>query len=518
MVTTGGGEPPGARAAQPDDADVVITTVVSADDARPADAPAAAPEVADPAGDLVQDLEWAWDDGPTDRPATGGQPMKVAGLEERLTALEAVPAGIEALGRSMRHELERCAGVLFGHDRALGALAARLDALEAPAAPAAPAAEAGMSTEQARAHDEALARILDELGRLGKRLDAVEARVEPLEPLPTVVQALRRAVRASDDLVAGETVAREQALASLAGQQVTEAQARDDAIRRLVVHDLDRVGGVGAAQAKGLADVAERLGAAESRLAPLDSVVDDIAALSRILRRELDAIVSDNQARDQMLRRALQNEIEQLLATSEAREVLAKDMAARLDSLENRSAEAAVASAQALGAAGGRLDALEARIAAADRLSGDVAAMRVTLGKELELLRTGGQAHDQVAGELTRHLSALDGRLARLDPVPGEVQSLRTAMLQEAERTVTSLRAVDERVGQLSWVPGEFQEARKRIMAVTSGLQAGQDRVRQLEGALASTTERLEALRARVAAATPRPVDLDMLGGSPPTH
>ena len=123
--------------------------------------------------------------------------------------------------------------------------------------------------------------------------------------------------------------------------------------------------------------------------------------------------------------------------------------------------------------------------------------------RELEQLRAGGKAHDQLAGELTRRLSALDARLARLDGLPGEVQSLRTAILQEAERTVTALRAADERIGELSWVPGEFQEARKRIMSLTSGVQTGQDRIRQLEVSLASLNERLEALRARLSATAP---------------
>jgi len=314
---------------------------------------------------------------------------------------------------------------------------------------------------------------------------------------------LRRAVRTSDDLIAGETAAREQSLVALAGQQATDAQSRDDALRRLVAQDLDRISGVSSAQARALADVAERLAAIEGRLAPLDSAPEDIAALSRIMRRELDAIVTDNQARDQMLRRALQNEIDQLKATSEAREELAGALGARLDALESRSAEAAAASEAASSTAGVRLDVLETRVAAVDRISAEVEALNELVRRELEQLRSGGQAHDQVAGELTRRMSALDARLARLDPVPGEVQSLRTAMLQEAERTVTTLRAAEERIGQLAWVPGEFQEARKRIMALTSGVQAGQDRVGQLETVLVALSERLEGLRARPATPTP---------------
>ncbi len=153
-----------------------------------------------------------------------------------------------------------------------------------------------------------------------------------------------------------------------------------------------------------------------------------------------------------------------------------------------------------MGVAGGRLDSLEARILAVDRIGSELEALGATVTTELESLRSGGQVHDQVAGELTRRLSTMDTRLARLDPVPGEVQSLRTAMLQEAERTVTALRAADERIGQLAWVPGEFQEARKRIMALTSGVQGSQDRVRQLEATLVALSERVEAMRARVVA------------------
>ena len=501
------------------DADVVITTVVSADDPRPPSTPSA-PALEDE--DAVDDgLDWVWadhgdeagddlrpprrepaasaagDEPPAEVPAPAPEspPVAAPALDERLAAL---PATVENLAKNIRHELERCAGVLFGHDRALGALAARLDTVEAAAdaspAPVIDLSEPGPPIEE---------RVLAQLEDMNRRLGAMEARVEPLEPLPTVVQALRRAVRASDDLIVGETGAREQALATLASQQAAEAQSRDDALRRLLAQDLDRVSGISQAQAKGLSDLAERVAAAENRLAPLDSVPEDVAAFGRILRRELDAIVSDNQARDQMLRRALQNEIDQLRATSEAREALAQALTGRLDALEERTAEGATATEAALGLATGRLGTLEARIEAVDRISNELEVLRDTAAKELDLLQASARAHDQLAGELTRRLSALDGRVARLDPVPGEVQSLRTAMLQEAERTVTSLRATDERIGQLAWVPGEFQEARKRIMTLTSGVQSSQDQLRQLEAAIVSINERLDGLRARLAAAAP---------------
>ena len=507
MATEGGDSPavdPPDRPAGPDaaDADVVITTVVSADEPKPVASPPEAPKAESP----EPDMEWIWaetglesDDlrppmPPRDAPSAPGPapepPANLPSIEERLAALEALPTTVEAMGKVVRHELQRCAGVLFAHDKALGAVAARLDGLEAAPKPAEPAEDAPPVE----------ARVLAWVDDMSKRLVAMEARVEPLEPLPTVVQALRRAVRAADDLIVGETGAREQALSALAAQQAAEAQSRDDALRRLVAQDLDRVTGVSQAQAKGLADLAERLAAAEARLAPLDSAPEDIAALSRIMRRELDAIVSDNQARDQMLRRALQNEIDQLRATSEAREALAQALTNRLEALEVRSAEAAQATGDALVSAAGRLDTIEGKVEAVDRIGTELEALRAAVAEEMLLLQAGGRTHDQLAGELTRRLAALEGRLARLDPVPGEVQSLRTAMLQEAERTMTALRTTDERIGQLAWVPGEFQEARKRIMALTSGVASSQDQLRQLEAAVVSLNERLDSVRARLAA------------------
>ena len=371
---------------------------------------------------------------------------RLTALERRLTALEALPGGLETLGRVTRQELERCAGVLFGHDRALkeardrsDALAARLDATAAG----------------------------EPLGRIEQRLAAMEAHVQPLEAVPTIVQALRRAVRSSDDVLAGEVTAREAQVAALAGELAAEAQARDEALRRQLAQDLDRMASIAATQVQTLADAAARMDAVEARLAPLDSAPSDIEAIGRVLRRELDAIVADNQARDQLLRRALQQEIDQLRAESAARAQLATELVARIEAAE---------------------------------------ALRETVRAELDEMQAGSKAHDQVMGEITRTFSALDSRLARLDPVPGELQSLRTALRQEGERSITQLRVVEERLSQLSWVPGEFQEARKRILTLTSGLQLEQDSLKSLEAALAATNERVRALGAELDdVAPPRP-------------
>ncbi|HTJ73901.1 MAG TPA: hypothetical protein VL337_00915 [Acidimicrobiales bacterium] len=500
MAVTEGEDPPVAQApadqvsadqpapemSQPD-LDCVITTVVAGNEGGPAEVPPAPLPPVEAGGtvaDVPEELLWVVGEVKSTRSATIGHAEQLAGIEGRLAALEAVPASIDAMGRGWRQELERCAGVLFGHDRALTDLRDRVDALDSGAG--------AVDTEQV------VARVLGRLDGFDQRLAAMEARVEPLEPVPTIVQALRRAVRASDDLLAGEVSARERQVAALAGEVAAEAQSRDEALRRGLAQDLDRVAVTAGAQAQVIEELRARLAAAEGRLAPLDAVPGDIEALSRILRRELDAITSDNQARDQMLRRALQNEIDQLRAASEAREQAAAELQARLEGVEGRLQEAFDAQEAVSGAVGLRLDALEGRANAAEGFAADAEKLREVVRAELDRLQADVRAHDQVMGEITRQFAALDGRLARLDPVAGELQSLRTALRQESERSVTQLRLVEERVSQLAWVPAEFQEARKRILALTSSVQAGQDAIRSLEAALAGTDDRVKALGTRL--------------------
>lgn len=387
MATEGGEAAEYFPDALSEDADVVITTVVSADDPRPEGAVPAAGEGAE-----VDDLAWAWDDSddqtgggdivPGDpgaamsdpdfaasdfggAPDFGGTPdfgdpdfgegdpapavaapaspdaeadlapppppPETTAIEARLAALEAVPGAVDRLGAAIRHELERCAGVLFAHDRALGALSMRLDTVESSGAD--PAGREELLAERARVAEETVARMLDQLTDMDRRLVVMENRVEPLEPLPSIVAALRRAVRASDDVIAGEITARETAIVGLAAQQATDAQSREDELRRLLALDLDRLSTTSSAQARAMSELADRLVAAEGRLAPLDTMPDDVAALGRLLRRELDAVVTDNQARDQMLRRALQNELDQFRAVSDEREESTKSVAGRLDAV-----------------------------------------------------------------------------------------------------------------------------------------------------------------------------------------
>ena len=188
MATEGGDSPAvdapgGPERSQASDADVVITTVVSSDDPRPS----ALPPRAEPA----DDLEWGWagddddplrppaerDDGPAD--AAGSPAGDRSSLEARVAALEAVPVTLDTLGKTIRHELERCSGVLFSHDRALGALGTRLDAIEASGASTGdPATD--VLAERARVAEAAVARVLEQLDRMDQRILAMETRVEPL--------------------------------------------------------------------------------------------------------------------------------------------------------------------------------------------------------------------------------------------------------------------------------------------------------------------------------------------------
>jgi chromosome segregation ATPase len=528
MATSEGAQPPVAApevdqppASPQPEVDCVITTVVSGNEGGlfeslpPMDLGDLGSGTRGSAvAEVPQDLLWLVAEIDSTRKAAQSQAEQLAAMQDRLGSLETVPASLEGLSRATRQELERCANVLFGHDRALTEARDRLEALTSrlaeldgrpaaepsprPAALLAPPAAPAPQTSQV--DDQALARILDQLDGLTRRLVAMEARVEPLEPVPTVVQALRRAVRDSDDLLAAEVAARESQVAALADDVGTQAQAREEGMRRLLTQDLDRMAALAKGQAEVLEAVNARIAAAEARLAPLDSAPSDIEALSRILRRELDALTTDAQARDQMLRRALQNEIDQLHAASASREQAAAELVTRLAAVESRLGETTDTHAGAIASATDRLGALESRVALADELGPQLEALRELMRTELEQVRADAKAHDQVMGEITRKFSALDGRMARFDPVPGELQSLRTALRQEAERSVSQLRAVEERVAQLAWVPGEFQEARKRIIALASGVQLGQDSMRGLEASLASTNDRLLALGARLGA------------------
>lgn len=506
MATSEGGQPPvaGPEVDQPPansetDTDCVITTVVSGSDSGMFDSlpPMDLGHQPVSVADLPQDLLWLTGEVNATRKAAQLHGEQLAAIEARLASVEAVPANVEALSRVTRQELERCANVLFGHDRALSEARDRLERLTARVGglQGVPAPE---TAAPVRASDEAVARMTEQVDALSQRVVAMEARVEPLEPVPTVVQALRRAVRSSDDQLAGEVSAREGQVAALASEVEAHAQAREDGIRRQLAQDLERVAGRATAQSEILDALVSRVAAAEARLAPLDSAPSDIEALGRILRRELDALTTDAQARDQMLRRALQNEIDQLQAASASREAVAAEAAARLEAVEAKLAEVVDAQTTAANASSERLAALEGRVAAADTLGAQLEALKEVVRGELEQLRTDAKAHDQVMGEITRKFAALDGRIGRFDPIPGELQSLRTALRQDGERTVTQLRALEERLDQLAWVPGEFQEARKRILALASGLQAGQDSVRSLEASLTSTNERVKALGARL--------------------
>jgi hypothetical protein len=490
----------GGPAVEPDPSDenCVITTVVHADDADDGadDAPASAADDAPAPGQAPASA--AVD------PAVGG---RLAAVEQRLAPLDGLADAVESLRQAARQEFERCAGVLFSHDRGLhelndrlAALAGRVESVEtqagaqAPPDAPSPVAPAAATMEL---YEQALGHILEQVEDLDRRIravapDAVGARVAGLEermaalaPLPAVVQALRVVVRADEELLAAEVAARE----SAANGQGAPADA--------------------------VAEVSGRLTAVEERVAPLEAVPDDVAALGRIVRRELDAVTTDVQAREQVLRRALQKEIERLMAASEDREEAARETAQRVELVERRVRGTAQANEDAVALTTRRLQAIESRLVSVDGLADDLDTLRAGVRRELERLRAVTQTHDQAVADTGKRFAALDGRLTRLDALPGEVQSLRSAIRQEGERAVVALRSMEERTAELSekafrqlrQLADSVTQAHERNTGLAAELASTKAAMRSMEVALAEAAERLDTLAAPPPApAAPEPV------------
>lgn len=393
---------------------------------------------------------------------------------------EAVAEAVESLRQAVHQELQRCAGVLFSHDRAiaeigerLGGIGARLEAAEARPAPA-----------PNDLYEQALGHVLEQLESIEGRLrlldasrdgspgEAVEARVGELETVVPVVQALRHRVREVEDAFAAELAAlREQAGAA------PEPGGEDDLAVRVDAHD-------------------RRLGA-------LEKLPDDIAALGRIVRRELEALTTDVEAKDQILRRALQKEIERLQAAVDDRDDGARDTAQRIELLERRLRGAVQTHDDAASAVTRRLEAMESRLVSVDGLADDIDTLRAAARRELERLRAATQAHDQALAESVKRFAALDGRLTRLDALPGEVHSLRAGLRQEGDRAAVAVRSIEERMGELS--DKAFRQLRQvadvvapleeRVNALTVELERSQQTVRALEVSVAEALERLDESR-----------------------
>ncbi|MDQ6728530.1 MAG: hypothetical protein M3066_20565, partial [Actinomycetota bacterium] len=428
----------------------------------------------------------------------------LAAVEHRLASLEGLAEAVEALRQAARQEFERCAGVLFSHDRGLrelndrlAAVTGRLESVEArpPAAPSPPAPEVPAAPVPAsmELYEQALGHILEQVEGLDRRVQTVasdgvgarvaglEDRVAALDPLPAVVQALRVVVRADEEILAAEVAARESA------------------------------GNNGGARAEALEVVAGRLAAVEERVAPLEAVPDDVAALGRIVRRELDAVTTDVQAREQVLRRALQKEIERLHSTSEDREEAARETAQRLELVERRLRGTAQTHEDAVAVTTRRLEAIESRLVSVDGLADDLDTLRAGVRRELERLRAVTQTQDQSIAETGKRFAALDGRLTRLDALPGEVQALRSAIRQEGERAVVALRSVEERTvevsekafRQLRQLADAVTQAHERNSALAAELESTKALMRGIEVALAETTERLDTLTAPQAEPAP---------------
>jgi len=496
-----GPEAPGPDAASPSeaqqDADWVITTVVGGNDAdqiededQPAWAqarlartetppPPVPPEQDEaPAGRLAQDE------------AVAG---RLAEVEARLTALEGLPDAVGALRQAAGQEFQRCVGLLAGHDRtlvevkdALAAVVGQLESVEAReiSPPVPPSAE--LAPQAAALYEQALGHVLEQLegfearlqsvdsGATGGRLAGIEERLAALAPLPAVVQALRTVVRTDEEMLAAEILARQ-------SEQGSGAVTADD-----------------------LQPIVSRLAAVEGRLAPLETTPEDVVALGRIVRRELDAVTADVQTREQVLRRALQKEIERLHDSAEAREEALRETVQGLDLVERRLRGTTQSHEDALAATNRRVEGMESRLVSIDALAEDVDTLRTAARREMERLRASTQTHDQSIAETAKRIAAIDERLARVDALPGEVQSLRSAIRQDGERSMVGLRSIEERtrelaektsrqLRQLADAVTEDQQRRARLAADIEWTRAT---VRSMEVALAEVTERLDTLAA----------------------
>jgi len=462
------------------ESDWVVTTVVDGNDPDEADLPAWPPAAPSPAAAVPAVVDHLAE--------------HLAALDGRVAPLEGLAGAVAALRQATGQEFDRSAGVLNGHDRALTQLheslavvSGRLQSLEAreataPVASPPPPAPTelyeqalGNVLEQLEAFDHRLRSV--DLGEVSARVAGIEGRLATLDQLLPVVQALRVTVRADEELLAAEIATRE--------------RTGDDG---------------GPARAEDLAAVAARLAEVEGRVAPLETAPDDIAALSRILRRGLDAVTADVQAREQVLRRALQKEIERLHATSDDREGVVGETAQRLEQVERQLRGTAQAHDDAVAATARRLDALESRLVSVDTLAEDLDNLRAGARRELERLRAASQTHDQSMAETGRRFAALDGRLTRLDTLPGEVQSLRSAMRQEGERAVVTVRSVEERAAeqsdkafrQLRQLADSITEAHQRGAGIAAEVESMQSALRGMRRALAETTQRLDARAADV--------------------
>lgn len=488
--------------AKQQDADWVITTVVGGDDAdqiEDDDQPAWA------RARLARTETPPTPDPPAQDEALAGRLAEVEALagrlaevEARLTALEGLPDAVATLRQATGQEFQRCVGLLAGHDRtlvdvkeALAAAVGRLESVEAretppadPAAPAAPAA--GLAPEAAALYEQALGHVLEQLegfearlqsvdsGATGARLAGIEERLAALAPLPAVVQALRTVVRTDEEMLAAEITARQ-------SEQASGALTADD-----------------------LQPIVSRLAAVEGRLAPLETTPADVVALGRIVRRELDAVTADVQAREQVLRRALQKEMERLNDSAEAREEALRETVQGLDLVERRLRGTTQSHEDALAATNRRVEGMESRLVSIDALAEDVDTLRTAARREMERLRASTQTHDQSIAETAKRIAAIDERLARVDALPGEVQSLRSAIRQDGERSMVGLRSIEERTRelaektsrQLRQLADAVTEDQQRRAGLAADIEWTRATVRSMEVALAEVTERLNTLAA----------------------
>ena len=456
------------------DADCVITTVVDGNDVDDVDLPLR-PTPSQPTAPAVDGTVLA----------------RLAAVEAKLAPIEGATEAVTNLHQAVAEEFQRHVGALAGQNQTLVEfgqvlvdLMGRMETVDARGA-----AESAAATPAG--YEQALSRVVERIdgfdqrlaaaapGDVDRRVAGLEERVEAMAQLPAVVRALRVALRADEEILAGEVAARERA------EEASSGAARADAVE----------------------EVAARLTATEARLVPLVGLPDDVGTLSRIVRREIDAVTAAVQASEQVLRRALQKEIERLREASAEREEALEAMAPGLALLERNMRAMDQAHEDAAALTTHRVEEIEARLGAVDGLVDDVDTLRSGTRREVERLRASAQTHDQSGVEMGRRFVTIEDRLARLDALPGEVQAQRSAIRQDVERTIVSLRSIEERTAEASarttrhlrQLADSVTEAHQRGASLASESGATRAAVRTMGIALTEVSERLASLERRLA-------------------
>jgi chromosome segregation ATPase len=317
-------------------------------------------------------------------PSLGVIRDQLAAIDARLRSVESLASEIQGLRRGVREQLEQTTTRLHARERGAARLGERvrtlderLGAVEGLAAEVQALRRASREQGEEAAGREA--RTRQHLGGIEQRLAAVESKLADVGPVAAELQAVRRGARHDAERLAAEL------------------EARDGGLRSLVGSELGRVGEESEARARALEAVGDQLAALEARLAPVESLGIEVAAIRRGVGHELEL------AADRLAERT--GEVEQRIETFEARVVEAARLRGEVESVaaHARSHDGSVARLV------DGLTALRDRLVALERLGADVERGAVVLGE----VRAAEHRATETLAQLTARVGALETWAAR---------------------------------------------------------------------------------------------------------